>query len=183
MGSVWRAVRNDGRFDGEVALKLLARTTGGSAAERFTLEGHYLARLSHPNIARLMDAGVGPESQPYLVLEYVDGQPIDRYCDTKALGFDGRIRLFLQVLDAVAHAHAHLIVHRDINPSNVQVSADGIVKLLDFGVAKLIDAGDPYAAAGLTRELGAALTPEYAAPEQLHGDSVTTATDVYSLGL
>jgi serine/threonine-protein kinase len=180
MGAVWRAERSDGRYEGEVALKLLAHGTGTAAAERFAREARYLAKLTHPNIARLLDAGVGANGQPYLVLEFVDGVPIDRYCDEHALGIEERVRLFLAVLDAVAHAHAHLIVHRDVKPSNVQVTRDGTVKLLDFGVAKLLT---DDIAAGLTRELGAALTPEYAAPEQLDGEPVTTATDVYSLGL
>ncbi|HNR23485.1 MAG TPA: serine/threonine-protein kinase [Steroidobacteraceae bacterium] len=180
MGAVWRAVRADGRYETDVAVKLLSRTAGG-APERFALEARYLAKLAHPNIARLLDAGVGPNGQPYLVLELVDGQPIDRYCEQHALGVRERITLFLAVLDAVAHAHAHLIVHRDIKPSNVQVAADGTVKLLDFGVAKLL--GGEAAAPGLTRELGTALTPEFAAPEQLSGDAITTATDIYALGL
>lgn len=181
MGSVWRAARADGRFEGDVAVKLLSRNAGGAAPERFALEARYLAKLTHPNIARLLDAGVGRENQPYLVLELVDGLPIDRYCDEHALGVEQRIHLFLDVLDAVAHAHAHLIVHRDIKPSNVQVTRDGTVKLLDFGIAKLL--GDESQGSALTREMGAALTPEFAAPEQLDGEVVTTATDVYSLGL
>lgn len=183
MGTVWRAERADDRFEGEVAVKLLSRTAGDAAPERFALEGRYLARLAHPNIARLLDAGVGPADQPYLVLEYVDGVPIDRYCDEHGLGIEERIRLFLSVLDAVAHAHARLIVHRDIKPSNVQVDADGTVKLLDFGIAKLLGDDAVGGNGGLTRELGAALTPEYAAPEQLNGEAVTTATDIYSAGL
>jgi eukaryotic-like serine/threonine-protein kinase len=183
MGTVWRAERSDGRFEGDVAVKLLSRSAGGAAPERFALEGRYLAKLTHPNVARLLDAGVGPNEQAYLVLEFVNGLPIDQYCDQHALDIEQRIRLFLAVLDAVAHAHARLIVHRDIKPSNVQVDAEGTVKLLDFGVAKLL--GDDAVGGGssLTREMGAALTPEYAAPEQLNGETVTTATDIYSLGL
>ena len=183
MGTVWRAERSDDRFEGEVAVKLLSRTAGGAAPERFALEGRYLAKLAHPNIARLLDAGVGPNEQPYLVLEYVNGLPIDQYCDELGLGIEQRIRLFLSVLDAVAHAHARLIVHRDIKPSNVQVDADGTVKLLDFGIAKLLGDDIVNSGGGLTREMGAALTPEYAAPEQLNGEAVTTATDIYSAGL
>ena len=183
MGTVWRAARSDGRFEGEVAVKLLSRLAGGAAPERFALEGQYLAKLTHPNIARLLDAGVGPNEQPYLVLEYIKGLPIDQYCDEHALNIEARIHLFLSVLDAVAHAHARLIVHRDIKPSNVQVAVDGTVKLLDFGVAKLLSDEAVAGNKGLTREMGAALTPEYAAPEQLNGDTITTATDVYSLGL
>jgi serine/threonine-protein kinase len=183
MGTVWRAARSDGRFEGNVAVKLLSRLAGGAAPERFALEGQYLAKLTHPNIARLLDAGVGPNEQPYLVLEYINGLAIDQYCDEQALNIETRIRLFLSVLDAVAHAHARLIVHRDIKPSNVQVSVDGTVKLLDFGVAKLLSDEPVAGSKALTREMGAALTPEYAAPEQLDGDAVTTATDIYSLGL
>jgi eukaryotic-like serine/threonine-protein kinase len=183
MGEVWRAARTDGRFEGHVAIKLLSRTTSRAAAERFEREGHYLARLAHPNIARLLDAGVSPDGLPYLVLEHIDGAAIDRYCDAQALTLRARIELFLNALAAVAHAHAHLMVHRDVKPSNVLVTPDGTVKLLDFGVAKLMS-GDALAeTAGLTRELGAALTPEYAAPEQFTGDVVSTAADVYSLGL
>jgi serine/threonine protein kinase/tetratricopeptide (TPR) repeat protein len=191
MGSVWLAERCDGRFEGRAAVKLLnplligsARSGGPSPNEvRFTREGSMLARLTHPNIARLIDAGVAATGQPYLVLEYVDGAPIDRYCDEHQLGIEARLRLFLDVLAAVAHAHANLVVHRDLKPSNVLVSRDGRVKLLDFGIAKLLDDEAQPAAASLTREGSAALTPEFAAPEQVTGHPVTTATDVYSLGV
>jgi serine/threonine protein kinase/predicted negative regulator of RcsB-dependent stress response len=190
MGSVWLAERCDGRFEGQAAIKLLNLALMGPAGqERFRREGDILARLSHPHIARLADAGVSPTGQPYLVLEYVEGRPIDRYCDDHALDVSARVRLILDVLDAVAHAHANLIVHRDVKPPNVLVTADGRVKLLDFGIARLIeDDGDPDAptrgaASALTRHGGAALTPAYAAPEQLTGGQVTTATDVYALGV
>ena len=187
MGSVWLAERCDGRFDGRAAVKLLNPSLIGPGPargeERFTREGSMLARLTHPNIARLIDAGVSASGQPYLVLEYVDGKPIDRYCDERQLGIDARLRLFLDVLAAVAHAHANLVVHRDLKPSNVLVSGDGRVKLLDFGIAKLLDDESQPAAASLTREGAAALTPEFAAPEQVTGNPVTTATDVYSLGV
>ena len=186
-GSVWLAERCDGRFDGHAAVKLLNISLVGRAGEeRFRREGTILARLSHPRIAHLVDAGVSPAGQPYLVLEHVDGQSIDRYCDDRALGIDARLRLFLDVLDAVAHAHANLIVHRDIKPANVLVSTDGQVKLLDFGIAKLIERDASWGSGtsdALTREGGAALTPEYAAPEQLSGGAVTTASDVYALGV
>jgi serine/threonine protein kinase len=184
MGSVWLARRSDGRFEGAAALKLLnASLVGRSGEERFRREGDILARLAHPNIARLFDAGVSPMGQPFLVLEHVEGEPIDLYCDRRRLGIAARIRLFLEVLEAVAHAHANLIVHRDIKPSNVLVGSDGQAKLLDFGIATFLEAdggaGHPTA---LTREGERALTPEFAAPEQIAGDAVTTATDVYSLG-
>ena len=133
--------RSDGRFVGNVAIKLLNLGLIGRAGEaRFTREGSILARLRHPRIAHLIDAGVSAIGQPYLVLEHVEGEHIDVYCDHHALGIEARLRLFLDVLEAVAHAHANLIVHRDIKPSNVLVSTDGQVKLLDFGIAKLIDA-------------------------------------------
>lgn len=185
MGSVWLGRRSDGRFEGEVAVKLLsAHLVGRAGEERFRREGSILARLTHPQIARLFDAGVSSLGQPYLILELVDGEPIDRYCDRRRLDVEARLRLFLDVLAAVAHAHANLIVHRDIKPSNVLVTTAGAVKLLDFGIAKLVDAS---AVAGeetaLTRDAGRALTPEYAAPEQLTGAPVTTATDIYSLGV
>jgi eukaryotic-like serine/threonine-protein kinase len=189
-GSVWLAERCDGRFEGRAAVKLLnIGLIGRAGEERFSREGTILARLRHPRIAHLIDAGVSPTGQPYLVLEHVDGQSIDRYCDERALGIEARLHLFLDVLEAVAFAHANLIVHRDIKPANVLVSSDGQVKLLDFGIAKLIERDTAWGTAGaaaasaLTREGGAALTPEYAAPEQLSGGVVTTATDVYALGV
>ena len=139
MGTVWLAERGDGRFDRRVAVKFLKVALAGRGGERFTREGRILARLVHPHIAQLVDAGVSASGRPYLVLEHVDGEPIDRYCDRLALDVDARLRLFLLVLDAVAHAHANLIVHRDLKPSNVFVRDDGHVKLLDFGIAKLLD--------------------------------------------
>jgi serine/threonine protein kinase/Tfp pilus assembly protein PilF len=190
MGSVWLAERCDGRFEGRAAVKLLnIALMGRSGEERFRREGNILARVRHPHIAHLIDAGVSPTGQPYLVLEHVDGQSIDRYCDERALTIDARVRLFLDVLEAVAHAHANLIVHRDIKPANVLVSVDGQVKLLDFGIAKLLEKDRGWGvsrgadASPLTRDAGAGLTPQYAAPEQLAGGAVTTATDVYALGV
>jgi serine/threonine protein kinase/tetratricopeptide (TPR) repeat protein len=190
MGSVWLAERCDGRFEGRAAVKLLNFALVGRAGEeRFRHEGNFLAKLTHPHIAHLIDAGVSPAGQPYLVLEYVDGQSIDRYCHEQGLGVEARIHLFLDVLEAVAHAHANLIVHRDIKPANVLVNVYGQVKLLDFGIAKLIDDeahwdGSQDSAAGpLTREAGAVLTPNFAAPEQLARGQITTATDVHALGL
>jgi serine/threonine protein kinase/tetratricopeptide (TPR) repeat protein len=185
MGTVWRAERADGRFEGQAAVKLLNLSLMGDASptqaeERFRREGSLLARLNHEHIARLLDAGVSPTGQPYLVLEHVDGLPIDRYCDERRLGVEARIRLFLDVLDAVAHAHANLVVHRDLKPSNVLVSNDGRVKLLDFGIAKLLES---EAWGVLTHDGVSVLTPEFAAPEQVTRRPVTTATDVYSLGV
>ena len=141
-----------------------------------------LARLTHPGIARLLDAGVTAGGQPYLVLEYVDGIPIDEYVEQHHLSPEARIRLFLQVLDSVGSAHANLIVHRDIKPSNILVTSDGMVKLLDFGIAKLLDTEGTDRAA-LTAEGTRALTPDFAAPEQVYGQAITTATDVYALGV
>jgi eukaryotic-like serine/threonine-protein kinase len=184
MGTVWLAERSDGRFIGNVAIKLLNLGLIGRAGEtRFKREGSILARLTHAHIARLIDAGVSALDQPYLVLEHVEGEHIDEYCDHHALGLEARVRLFLDVLEAVAHAHANLIVHRDIKPSNVLVRTDGEVKLLDFGIAKLIDADADGVSLNATAEDGRALTPEYAAPEQLTGRPITTATDVYALGM
>ena len=182
MGTVWLATRSDGRFDGAVAIKLLNPGLLGRAGEaRFAREGQILARLRHPNIAGLLDAGVAGMGQPYLVLEHVDGSHIDEYCLRHGVDVRERVRLFLDVLAAVAHAHANLIVHRDLKPSNVLVTARGQVKLLDFGIAKLLDADSGLAST--TVQGGPAFTPSYAAPEQLTGAPVTTATDVYSLGM
>ena len=140
MGSVWLARRSDGRFESKVAIKLLnAALIGRAGEERFRREGSILGRLAHSNIARLIDAGVSPAGQPYLVLEYVEGDRIDVYCDMKRLSVKGRLRLFLDVLSAVTHAHSNLIIHRDIKPSNVLVGERGDVKLLDFGIAKLLE--------------------------------------------
>ncbi|WP_349740687.1 serine/threonine-protein kinase [Roseateles cavernae] len=188
MGSVWLARRTDGRYEGQVAIKFLSTgLLGHGDAGRFAREGQILARLTHPHIARLIDAGVALEGQqPYLVLEYVDGLTLDRFCASRELDLGQRVRLFLDVLAAVAHAHNRLILHRDLKPSNILVNGAGEVKLLDFGIAKLLnseaeDGGG--AATELTRQAGRAFTPQYAAPEQVQGGDVTTATDVYALGV
>jgi serine/threonine protein kinase len=184
MGTVWLAHRHDGRYEGRVAIKLLnSAYVGHPWEQRFVREGSVLARLQHPNIAHLIDAGVGTGSQPYLVLEYVEGVRIDQYCEAHDLDIDNRIRLFLDVLAAVAHAHTNLIVHRDLKPSNILVTNDGVVKLLDFGVAALLTAANEATSDALTRNVAVGLTPEYAAPEQLLREPITTATDVYALGL
>jgi serine/threonine protein kinase len=181
-GTVWLAHRSDGQFEGKAAVKLLsAALVGHPSAQRFAREASMLARLQHPNVAHLLDASVEGGSQPYLVLEYVRGEHIDRFCEARSLGINERIRLFLDVLGAVAHAHSNLIVHRDLKPSNILVTEEGTVKLLDFGIAALLV---PSAASALlTRNAPAGHTPGYAAPEQLLGEAVTTATDVYALGL
>ena len=180
MGSVWRAHRADGRYEGLVAVKFIhAAWVGQEAEARFRTEGNLLGRLSHPNIARLLDAGILEGNQPYIVLEYVEGDPIDVHCERMNLGLEERSRLFLDVIAAVTHAHTQLVVHRDLKPANILVARDGAVKLLDFGIAKLLD-GDAPSAAGTTGQL---MTPLYAAPEQLLGKPALTATDIYSLGL
>ena len=183
MGEVWRARRSDGAHQGEAAIKLLHSPWRGEGQQaRFRREGELLARLTHPHIAQLLDIGealLGGTRTRYLVLELVDGERIDAWCEARHLDVDARLRLFLQVCDAVAHAHARLVVHRDLKPGNILVTAGGQVKLLDFGVAKLLaeDTGPE-----LTAQAAAGLTPEYAAPEQLRGEPVSTATDVYALG-
>jgi len=184
MAQVWLARRTDGLYDGVAAIKLmrLASIDAGSN-ERFAREGQMLARLSHPNIARLLDAGVTGGAERFLVLEYIDGERIDAWCNRRRLTLAERIALFIVVCKAVAHAHENLIVHRDLKPSNIFVAADGEVKLLDFGVAKLLADDADAIDQGLTQEVGAASTPAYAAPEQLAGASISTATDVYALGV
>jgi len=188
MGTVWLAQRVDGRFDAQVAIKFLKPGLFGKGpSRRFMREGQLLGRLSHPHIARLLDAGLHEGGQPYLVLEYVEGQAIDKFCAQRGLDVAGRIRLFLDVLSAVAHAHSRLILHRDLKPSNILVTAAGEVKLLDFGVAKLLvdatQAQEGVPAAELTQHAGSAFTPQFAAPEQIQQAEVTTATDVYALGV
>ncbi|HVP50633.1 MAG TPA: serine/threonine-protein kinase [Terriglobales bacterium] len=185
MGAVWLAERSDGRFQRRAAVKFLSLALAGRGGEeRFKREGSILGRLAHPHIAELLDAGVSPDGQPYLLLEHVEGEHIDQYCDRHRLDVEARVRLFLDVLAAVAHAHANLIVHRDLKPSNVLVRNDGQVKLLDFGIAKLLEEGaDAAAATLLTQQAGGVLTPAYAAPEQIAGGLVTTATDVFALGV
>ena len=184
MGTVWLAHRSDGRYEAHVAVKLLnPALLGPGGIERFRREGQALGRLTHPNIARLIDAGVTQSGQPYLVIDYAAGETITKYCDVRQLDATGRVRLFLAVLAAIAHAHAKFILHRDIKPSNILVTAEGQVKLLDFGIAKLLDdSTEATPMSDLTRLGAYAFTPEYAAPEQVHGSEVTTATDVYSLG-
>lgn len=175
MGEVWLGERSDGRFEQQVAMKLL-RHHGHGDATRLLHEQRLLARLQHPNIARLIDAGNLPSGAPYMVMEYIEGVPLMRHCHDRALSLEARLALFVQVCDAVAFAHRHLIVHRDLKPDNILVRANGQPVLLDFGIARLIDDEN-----GDTRELR--LTPQYAAPEQLAGDEQSTLTDVYALGL
>jgi tRNA A-37 threonylcarbamoyl transferase component Bud32/tetratricopeptide (TPR) repeat protein len=183
MGRVWLAERTDLLHGRPVALKLPhAAWRHPRLAERMAQEREILAVLDHPNIARIYDAGVGADGQPWLALEYVEGERIDAHLRRHDLGTRARVELFLQVMRAVAHAHARLVVHRDLKPGNILVTADGQVRLLDFGIAKLLAANDT-AAAELTAPAQRALTPQYAAPEQILGQPIGTAADIYSLGV
>ena len=183
MGSVWVAERIDGLFTRQVALKLVhPALTSHAIAERFAREREILAGLNHPNIARLLDAGLSDDGQAYLALEYVRGTPFTTYCDDHRLPLRARLELFRKVLGAVQYAHAHLVIHRDLKPSNILVSEQGEVHLLDFGIAKLLTEGEARETR-LTRLGGVALTPDYAAPEQIAGVAITTAADVYALGV
>jgi TolB-like protein len=180
MGSVYLAHRCDGQFDRQVAFKFLSTHLRNEVfTSRFAAERTLLASLDHPNITRLIDSGVSDSGDPYLVLEYVDGDPIDAHCDRLRLTVGQRIASFLEVCEAVVYAHSAGVIHRDLKPANILVSRDGQVKLLDFGTAKLLE--DPSAAVTTTRFQ--MLTPRYASPEQLRGDPVTSATDLYSLGI
>jgi serine/threonine-protein kinase len=181
MGQVWLASRADGLYQKRVALKLLRPGIADPNLRlHFTRERQILARLEHAHIARLLDAGISADNQPYLALEYVEGEPINDWCRLHQLSIDQRIRLFLQVCEAVSHAHANLIVHRDLKPSNILVTPLDEVRLLDFGIAKLLDTAEQ--AHDNTRTGLRAFTLHYAAPEQIRGEPVTTMTDVYSLG-
>ena len=183
MGSVWLAERADGMLSRPVALKLPRGVwSRPDLAERTAREREILASLQHPHIARLYDAGIGSDGQPYLALEYVEGHPLDEYAQQKRLDVRARLGLFLQVAEAVAHAHARLVVHRDLKPNNILVTSDGQVRLLDFGIAKLLEQGRAMETE-LTRQSGRALTLGYASPEQIEGATLTVATDVYSLGV
>jgi non-specific serine/threonine protein kinase/serine/threonine-protein kinase len=180
MGTVYLAHRADGHYEQRVALKVVSgHLRSQFFTARFRTERQILAQLNHPNITRLLDGGISTDGEPYLVMEYVDGSPLNRYCDSLRLPIAGRIRLFVRICAAVEHAHRNLIVHRDLKPGNIFVTADGIPKLLDFGTAKLLsdDGRD-----SMTMGLGM-LTPRYASPEQLRGEPVTTLTDVFSLGV
>jgi serine/threonine protein kinase/TolB-like protein/Flp pilus assembly protein TadD len=184
MAVVWLAQRADGAFRREVALKLpLLSRLRQDLAERFRRERDILAQLEHPNIARLYDAGVAADGLPYLALEYVQGRPLTTWCDAHRYGLRERLKPFLQVLDAVQYAHACQVVHRDLKPSNILVTESGQVHLLDFGVAKLLAEGQQVDRADLTRVYGCVLTPDYASPEQLLGESIGAASDIYALGV
>ncbi len=179
MGDVYRAGRADGQYEKEVAIKLVRGGYDTAAVlERFRHERQILASLDHPNIARLLDGGTNDEGVPYLVMELIEGIPIDQYCRVHQLNVSERLRLFLKVCSAVQYAHQRLVIHRDIKPGNILVTREGVPKLLDFGIAKILD---PASSSETT--MGSPMTPEYASPEQIRGEPITTATDVYSLGV
>jgi serine/threonine protein kinase/Tol biopolymer transport system component len=187
MGEVYRAVRADDQFQKQVAIKLLhAGEASGFVVGRFKRERQILASFDHPNIARLLDGGATEEGVPYFVMELVQGQPIDKYCDSNKLGIATRLKLFLQVCSALEYAHQHQIIHRDIKPSNILVTAEGVPKLLDFGIAKILDTEALPGVAGevgKTQTMFRAFTPEYASPEQIKAEPISTGSDVYSLGV
>jgi eukaryotic-like serine/threonine-protein kinase len=184
MGSVYRAVRADEQYEKQVAIKVVRQGLGTAfALAQFRAERQILANLDHPHIGRLLDGGTTETGLPYLVMELVDGEPIDQYCNSRKLSIDDRLQLFLRVCSGVQYAHQHLVIHRDLKPGNILVTADGTPKLLDFGIAKILDPGTAPGAAEPTMNMMRMLTPEYASPEQVRGEVVTTASDVYSLGV
>lgn len=184
MGQVYLAERADQEFERQVAIKTIGWLDATpELIERFRVERQILADLDHPNIARLLDGGETVNGVPYLVMEYVDGQPIDQYCDELRLSVQDRLRLYQKICGAIDYAHRKLIVHRDIKPSNILVTADGEPKLLDFGIAKLLDESAVNYAAAVTRDGASIMTPEYASPEQVRSEAVSTVTDVYSMGV
>lgn len=184
MGEVYQAERADDHYHSRVAIKLVRVDHDASrVAWRFRSERQILAQLEHPNIARLIDGGATEEDVPYLVMELIAGQPIDMYCEARHLNVTQRVRLFLQVCAAVSFAHQRLVVHRDLKPGNILVTADGTVKLLDFGIAKLLETEPATTPSDMTATHVRVMTMEYASPEQVRGDPITTASDVYSLGV
>ena len=185
MGSVFLAERADGHYSQQVAVKLIRRGMDSEdLIRRFVSERQILARLNHPNIARLLDGGLSEDDRPYLILEYIEGTPLTTYCDDRHLDIDASLKLFIRVGRAVAYAHGSLVVHRDLKPSNIVVMRKGVVKLLDFGIAKILsEEGSEQRTHTVTVTGSRILTPEYAAPEQITGGAITTATDVYGLGV
>ncbi len=184
MGVVYLAQRDDGQFEQDVALKVVRQGMDtDEVRQRFVFERQVLAKLQHPGIANLLDGGIDEQGRPYFALEYIDGRPLLNYCDEQALSVDQRLRMFMRVCDAVQYAHQALIVHRDLKPSNILVTKSGEPRLLDFGIAKLLETSTMVRDTPLTEVGMSLLTPEYGAPEQLRGDPVTTAADVYALGV
>ncbi len=184
MADVWLACRTDGAFERQVALKIpRLQNRPVEMTARFALERNILATLEYPGIARLYDAGVDASGVPYIAMEYVQGEPLVAWCDARGLDRKARIELFLQVLDVVAYAHGRQVIHRDLKPSNIFVTGEGDIRLLDFGIARLLQPEAETGSALLTRAYGLALTPEYASPELLHGEAIDARTDIYSLGV
>lgn len=184
MGEVYRAARVDEEYQQQVAIKLVRGGHESSfIASRLRAERQILAGFAHPNIARLLDGGTSEEGVPYLVMELIEGEPITQYCDERHLDTSARLRLFVQVCSAVQYAHQRMVIHRDLKPSNILVTADGVPKLLDFGIAKILEPGAIPVAADLTVNAFGILTPQYASPEQFNGETVTAVSDVYSLGV
>ena len=184
MGAVYRAIRADGQYKQQVALKIVRSELGTEfTTSRFKNERQILANLNHPNVARILDGGTTADGVPYLVMELVEGQRIDNYCDIHELTVTERLNLFLQICSAAQYAHQHLIIHRDIKPGNILVNEEGVPKLLDFGIAKILESGDFSNQVEQTISMFQLLTPEYASPEQIKGEPITTASDVYSLGV
>ncbi len=184
MGAVYLAVRDDDQYEKQVAIKLIKRGMDtDDILRRFRSERQLLATLEHPNIARLIDGGATDTGLPYLVMEYVDGQSIDRYCDEHHLSVDQRLQLFDTVCEAVKYAHQNLIVHRDLKPNNIVVTSDGVPKLLDFGIAKVLDPDGVAHTVDVTMPSQRFITPAYASPEQIRGQRITTTSDVYALGV
>jgi eukaryotic-like serine/threonine-protein kinase len=185
MGVVFLAERVDGQYSRQVAIKLMSAALSGSPAMliRFRAERQILARLEHPNIARLLDGGMTEDGQPYLVIEYVDGEPLNEYCSRVQPSLSARLQLFLEICAAVEYAHRYLVIHRDLKPANIFVTADGQPKLLDFGLARLLDPSILGLSGAHTRASERLLTPEYASPEQIRGEAISTTTDVFGLGI
>src|SRR6202035_3027390 len=182
MGTVYRAVRADDQYRKQVAIKVVRGGLGDEfRVHRFRAERQILANLDHPNIARLLDGGATADGRPYVVMEYIEGRPIDQYCDDAKLPVSERLKLFRTVCSAVAYAHQRLVIHRDIKPANILVTKEGEAKLLDFGIAKILDPEE--AGVDQTVTVMRLMTPEYASPEQVRGEAITTASDVYSLGV
>ena len=180
-GSVYLAVRDDDEFQRRVAIKLVRRGMATTdILRRFRSERQILASIDHPYIARLLDGGSTDDGVPYFVMEYIEGEPINVYCDRNQLSIEDRLTLFCQVCSAVQVAHQNLVVHRDIKPGNILVSAEGVPKLLDFGIAKLLNPELSAAVDDPTMLELRVMTPEYASPEQIRGGAITTASDVYS---